>query len=98
MSARHTPGPWTAVLVKDSDLPVRYYKIEAADCDVAMAIEGNDANNQGLPNDVEDANARLIASAPEMLAVLERLMTGHDLQGTVDAARDIIAKATVGAA
>lgn len=61
----HTPGPWVAV-----ELPT------------AIAIKshmGNVANIQrGSMRDQQQANARLIASAPDLLAALKSVMEMMD--------------------
>jgi len=66
-SAQHTPGPWT---VETTDLYGAYLILEAAqrheypaDDDAADAVAAED-----------DANARLIAAAPDLLAALRELV------------------------
>lgn len=56
----HTPGPWTATGI---------HVFGANDEHVAKALIENDQ-----PLDVARANARLIAAAPDLLAVLKALM------------------------
>lgn len=57
--ARHTPGPWTF----DDNMGCR---------DIRGADGKPIASTHGLANDDEDqANARLIAAAPELLAALK---------------------------
>lgn len=85
---QHTPGPWTvendeACKVRDSE--------DGAIC-LVMNLRGrNGARGRRAPSTV-DANARLIAFAPELLEILETICAnaefGPDLgeawQGTVD--------------
>lgn len=63
-SAQHTPGPWTFHLEPDGEIH----------------ISGDDLHvcrlPQGYPN--EAANARLIASAPDLLDALEYAYTQLD--------------------
>lgn len=59
--ANHTPAPWH----------VYGYEIGTAPDEtiaVVCALSGNDGDSE------EDANARLIAAAPELLAALETLL------------------------
>lgn len=58
MSTKHTPGPWSV----DPDAPeyVTGYQI-------ASTVQGDHMEP------VSEANARLIAAAPELLAVLEQV-------------------------
>jgi hypothetical protein len=98
-AAKHTPGPWAAC----GDYPYGMTTV----CDyrggkgpytpVAICGQGIDR-----PQDERDANARLIAAAPELLAALETVansiamgMTHNEVQAF---ARAAIAKATGGAA
>lgn len=57
---KFTPGPWTV------DGAGRWALVRGAD----MAIV---ATRHRLPGDVHEANARLIAAAPKMLAALEQV-------------------------
>jgi len=65
---KHTPGPWEASSVYLDNEPNRYYVHQAgwggrnvADCGLAVGGEW----------DVNEANARLIASAPDLLKALQ---------------------------
>lgn len=76
----HTPGPWrtTGLNVRAGDALICYATNHWADDET--------------PENERQANADLIASAPELLAALERLahpMADDDL----DYAREVIAKA-----
>ena len=64
--ATHTPGPWT-VRERSDDYTEGYF-IEAVDRDVCtVAVAGH-------TDKVQLANARLIATAPEMLALLRQIV------------------------
>ena len=79
MTAQHTPGPWRIV-------------IESADPEWAIIVDtgggivanvnsetGPDASSAPATRKMpRDANARLIAAAPELLAALERILRAHD--------------------
>lgn len=61
MSAAHTPGPWKTGLVEE-DANVVY-----SESDRAIAYCDGDDDSE-----TDDANARLIAAAPELLEALKR--------------------------
>ena len=66
--ATHTPGPWT-VRERSDDYTEGYF-IEAVDRDICtVAVAGH-------TDKVQLANARLIAAAPEMLALLKSWLDG----------------------
>lgn len=56
----HTPGPWRIFEYED------HYKVTGADPGELVAIVPNPS-----PSDETDANAHLIASGPQLLALLE---------------------------
>ena len=102
MKTQHTPGPWIAGgRTKFSQtIPVRTNDINI--CDVfGTAL----SDMPGHPmNKTQTANARLIASAPDLLAALESCSftleamrdNDPDVSALVDQARAAIAKATGG--
>ena len=105
MSAAHTPGPWTYSR-SDQFGDTRFYIAQQEGApytprysDVATLI----AETVSLELlTIQEANARLISAAPELLAALEAIMPdavgnhigGPDTQARIDAARAAIAKAT----
>jgi len=77
MSTEHTPGPW-----KTTGLNVR-----AADGGL-ICTATNLWADQATPQDVKEANARLISCAPEMLEVLKRLLESAEcLKEELDSSR-----------
>jgi hypothetical protein len=98
---KHTPGPWTQPETKRTH---NRWFVEGGGRLVAAASGPQFA----IPADEADANARLIASAPELLAAVNRLLntmnhvyvsqpTHEDLPAWAEAqqqARAAIAKAT----
>lgn len=84
--SKHTPGPWIAhsLVVSEQGQPIGRYR-DICHCGIGMRA----------PADVEEsvANARLIAAAPELLALLidSQIFIGGDWRERRDAA---IAKAT----
>lgn len=97
--ATHTPGPWHivdrefghAVFTDEQHNPMRDGPNGCTIGSVATVVGMGDA---------DPANATLIASAPELLAALQRLLAEADDDGItqdgVDAALAAIAKATGG--
>lgn len=90
--SKHTPGPWFSQYDDNG-----FYEIGSEAVSLRLAF----THGEG---DTDEANARLIAAAPEMLAALEFLThapilnsvsTWQEARRLVDAA---IAKATGGAA
>ena len=59
----HTPGPWTIEGTRDSD-EFWVVKDEGPVCEISQTF--------GYP-DADEANARLIAAAPELLAIVQHL-------------------------
>ena len=93
MTTQHTPGPWKA---RSSDMnPARVWITQDAPPNIkatpliAQCAEGNPQ---------AEANARLIAAAPDLMAALEHLMR-YDFGDSAGAkeARAAIAKAKGGA-
>ncbi len=103
MNAKHTPGPWRDDPVRDNDTgDFADSRIEIRDDDGGYIARAFAHTNHG----VLQANARLIAAAPDLLAALEELSdaVGSTAQATMyhycrrvreaqEAARAAIAKA-----
>ena len=73
METKHTPGPWAIDKTSNADsieLIVTSTHLQGQDDDVCSVYGGNDNNEQ-----TREANARLIASAPELLEALETALT-----------------------
>lgn len=63
---KHTPGPWTTQEVSNGDIHINHYS--------GSELEGNRASGNigvvdGKRGEMNRANARLIAAAPELLEV-----------------------------
>lgn len=88
--SNHTPGPWFAQrAIKDG------WYIVARDAR-QMVVHTHDTEEEYGP--IDDADARLIAAAPELLEALENLLKVHEGEGGTqhhagDMARAAIAKA-----
>ncbi len=94
MSAKFTPGPWRVGVLRHCDVFVNTRQVVAS-C----------PRSREVPDGEREANARLIAAAPELLAALElaeatlqRLAPNGSraTQGTRDVARAAIEKAKGG--
>lgn len=96
-TTKHTPGPWRAVI--DSDFTPG---IDADDIGESIVVIGpnnlsTDLGIWGRCREEAEANAHLIAAAPDLLAALQTLVEQaerHDAVGLYwDQARAAIAKA-----
>lgn len=65
----HTPGPWSRNIPPASQYPVIF---SGRNTHVAQVI------TRGCPVDQVEANANLIAAAPELLAMLELMNAEYD--------------------
>ena len=98
MSAKHTPGPW-AFSRSDNFGDARFYVAQQDGApytpnysDVATLIA---ETVSGERVSIQEANARLIAAAPELLEALQEMVEIAESQGhIVKRARAAIAKAT----
>ena len=95
----HTPGPWL-VNFEQNKFDSRHSKVQVVDGSSASLNNGGLplvlANVNAMPfNDESEplANAHLIASAPDLLAALERLAHPMADDEDLDYAREVIAKA-----
>jgi len=87
MNTKHTPGPWSI------------NRYDTYDKDIVIREPGVRVDFDDVDQDEQEANARLIAAAPELLEALNAMMDGYDESYTQDqppnkAARAAIAKAT----
>src|SRR5678816_879505 len=80
MTTKHTPGPWKATRqverFDDSTLDRPYYSIEldTTKQPEGRRITGYVARVDGMRGERQEANARLIAKAPEMVEALAQLL------------------------
>lgn len=93
MSAKHTPGQWYAAPLRDSGWIDIFSVYENGETSLPFA---------SCKHHDQEANARLIAAAPELLEALQRVCShGERTSAQIDAdwdhARAAIAKATGGA-
>ena len=72
--ATHTPGPWTAVANRPDEDGGKLDRVRSADGHLVAGIPAYEHDQAE-----EDANARLIAAAPELLAALEGLLAQYRL-------------------
>jgi hypothetical protein len=91
--SQHAPGPWTVEEYGDEESPalVIHSDIDFRICFMATP---------GLRDDPEtiEANAHLIAAAPDMLAALQDIIKRNEIQHwfNLDLARAAVSKATGG--
>ena len=78
--AQHTPGPWFA-----RKNTAGYYDISIGDADYSPSFAAAHQNPyMQVDADVLDANARLIAAAPDLLAMLKVAQLWLDVDGRFD--------------
>jgi hypothetical protein len=87
MKAKHTPGPWSAFISPNQktiaiDIGATPKGLRPNIVDW-MGFDGN-----GIPLNQNVANARLIASAPELLEALKALVKMHSNYFGIDGAWD----------
>ena len=71
MSANHTPGPWAAIEIKGD--PLRSFAIDAGVYLGSLAV-------WPVHSDEMQANAQLIAAAPDLLAALESVLLDANVE------------------
>lgn len=80
MESQHTPGPWKIYPAGDDDDFTKPRAIGEARCDESPhKLRVADAYAWGSVSE-RDANARLIAAAPDLLGVLQTIARGACLQ------------------
>ena len=93
-NTKHTPGPWILDSLNRSivhDNPARFV-ISA----YSVLTRNEFHDGKRIVTEEMEANARLIASAPDLLAIVEGLMDAgylDDTGGLHDQARAVVAKA-----
>ena len=93
IEVKHTKGPW-ATDEDDHDAPHQNIKVKAGKHHTVCTVWIDDAPVRDF-NSAQQANARLIAAAPELLEALQEMVEIAESQGhIVKRARDAIAKAT----
>jgi hypothetical protein len=91
METKHTPGPWEYVPGNENHGPyvVSDYGSDIADCYTMSNLSGSAVCNGGDSKPVPfcgeqaEANARLIAAAPELLEVLEYVLMADKFDGAM---------------
>ena len=88
MSTTHTPGPW-----KFRSTPIS----AVVTSESGVVVHTEDVDWEEVGSETVAANARLIAAAPELLAIARRIVAGNhthtNFVALVEDARAVIAKA-----
>ena len=93
IEVKHTKGPW-ATDEDDHDAPHQNIKVKAGKHHTVCTVWIDDAPVRDF-NSAQQANARLIAAAPELLEALQEMVEIAESQGhIVKRARAAITKAT----
>lgn len=87
----HTPGPWVVCSGMVETVPTDTPHHEH--CGIPIAHMDRTPGNGTLPVE-RDANARLIAAAPDLLTALEEMVLSSPYHVYADRARHAIRKAT----
>ena len=80
--SKHTPGPWTYEKVSSSDGSLVYCRIWQGEDTLQLAFAGTyyhtrdrrEGGPERLPASTAEANARLIASAPDLLEACKAML------------------------
>lgn len=94
----NTPGPW--LFNHNNNWKTNPFSITVRKPGVHSATVANIPTRMTIPPQEQQANARLIAAAPELLDMLTKLigaidrMPSNPADGLADEARELIAKAT----
>lgn len=92
---KHTPGPWLAKCQDNSSFIYEKESYDKGNADKLLALVYSYSNSSIGPDRKErNANARLIAAAPELLEALKHAKASMENwcneQGTLPAFRDVI--------
>lgn len=99
---RHTPGPWSIQYGVTND-PEKYAPgIDSEEGDFSILMWGEKQHEEGgirgRTTEEQQANARLIAAAPDLLKACRQALVALKGREHDQFLRDVIAKATWGAA
>lgn len=80
MTDKHTPGPWRNLGVKNMMVDGRCHRIVSDESYPAAFVPAWDRPNPGQEcgKAEAEANARLIAAAPDLLAALDDIVNGEN--------------------
>ena len=92
IEVKHTPGPWTTD-EDDHDAPHQNIKVKAGKHRTVCTVWIDDAPVRDF-NAEQQANARLIAAAPELLEYLQYAVWAHPELEKNEKLMVVIAKAT----
>lgn len=100
MSSKHTPGPWGIEQTDDTNW-IGFMRPDGRKVELIVCTTSRDNFFKPETQEQNDANARLIAAAPELLEALKDAVCALDCCGkdypAAEKARAAIAKATGGA-
>ena len=96
LPAKHTPGPWQLNTAEGRIPPIRKVKMPYGEADTFRAVVQTPTRSHvceldfGYGKAVDEANAHLIAAAPDLLEAVKAIVRGYD-GPTVDAATAVSA-------
>jgi len=106
MEIKHTQGPWEVDGPDAAHVVSEDYHVIRAGCGFLAESKEHRESGFRIAGHMSEADARLIAAAPDLLAALQAILPdavgnhigGPDTQSRIDAARAAISKATGSAA
>lgn len=96
LRAAHTPGPWLTEMVPCGMGCCEMFSVHVESHEAKPIAQVNHHNAVWFPQGMTEANAALIAAAPDLLAALEQI-SSHGEAWSQEIARAAIAKAKGGA-
>ena len=98
---KHTPGPWKAVIASYSEDNLSWLACADVVTPRGATLVRFEGTQDYQKNDEYEANARLIAAAPELAEEVQTLLdviergteTPEDLEGIIENAKRVLAKA-----
>jgi hypothetical protein len=93
---KHTPAPWQLTTI--DGVPRRKHLMVGAGYDGGLAVALMRTDHAGATSETLEANARLIAAAPELLAALRYIVIGDEDHEDLDVSLDVSARRKADAA
>lgn len=103
---KHTPGVWgcLGMLVETPPAKEQLRRIDSGELPMKVVVICSTENSGYIPREEAEANARLIAAAPDLLEACQAILAEHDnpnghailFDSVADILRAAVAKATGG--
>lgn len=86
--SKHTPGPWTVEDPMDFELSIVEANKETYEWRFIASIPLNDDDDADIPRATAEANAQLIAAAPDLLEAAQAMLEALGYFGAQDSPLD----------